>query len=382
MGTWVAVAVAALLGAEAPAGDARQRLKAVGEELTQEQLDVERLLSQEGSLLQAIDGAALDAEAAEAALAQAKARHVAALTRLGAARAREEAAQATAAARLEVLLPRLRAWQRLSPGRRAELLLSAGGAQEAAHRAAALRLILGHDLAELRGTLAELKVAKSERVEVAALSAELARRGAESLAAGAEAKARRARHTALLAAVREERGLHERAAKELAGAQDHLSAVVVALPAERMVSTDFSDSRGSLPAPVEGHIEIGFGPILNPRFNTTTLQKGIDFRAPQGTPVRAVHRGRVVHAGWFSGYGNLLIIDHGDGYFTLFAHLATLKPAVNDLVEVGDEVATVGDTGSLKGPYLYFEIRHHGEAIDPALWFAPPREPAAPAAPL
>jgi septal ring factor EnvC (AmiA/AmiB activator) len=112
---------------------------------------------------------------------------------------------------------------------------------------------------------------------------------------------------------------------------------------------------------------------LNPRFNTTTLQKGLDFRAPEGADVRSIHQGRIVHAGWFQGYGNLVIVDHGDGYFSLFAHLASLKHEVNDLVEAGEVLGTVGATGSLKGPYLYFEIRHHGEPLDPAPWLLRPQ---------
>jgi septal ring factor EnvC (AmiA/AmiB activator) len=67
-----------------------------------------------------------------------------------------------------------------------------------------------------------------------------------------------------------------------------------------------------------------------------------------------------------------MILDHGDGYYSLFAHLATIGKQVDDLVAAGDELGTVGATGSLKGPYLYFEIRRHGQALDPAAWMAPP----------
>jgi septal ring factor EnvC (AmiA/AmiB activator) len=68
--------------------------------------------------------------------------------------------------------------------------------------------------------------------------------------------------------------------------------------------------------------------------------------------VRAVWDGRVVHAGWFKGYGNLMIVDHGNGIFSLMAHLDQLERAVGDSIRAGDEVGTVGDTGSLKGAYL------------------------------
>jgi septal ring factor EnvC (AmiA/AmiB activator) len=108
--------------------------------------------------------------------------------------------------------------------------------------------------------------------------------------------------------------------------------------------------------------------VLNPKFNTMTVQNGVDISAAQGAPVRAVAPGRVVHAGWFKGYGNIVIVDHGDGYHTLVAHLATMQTAMGEEVDADSILGTVGDTGSLKGPYLYFEIREKGRPIDPKLW--------------
>jgi septal ring factor EnvC (AmiA/AmiB activator) len=80
--------------------------------------------------------------------------------------------------------------------------------------------------------------------------------------------------------------------------------------------------------------------------------------------------GRVVHAGWFKGYGNLIIVDHGGGYHTLVAHLATMRTAMGEDVEAGEVLGTVGDSGSLKGPYLYFELREKGKPVDPRPWLA------------
>jgi septal ring factor EnvC (AmiA/AmiB activator) len=115
-------------------------------------------------------------------------------------------------------------------------------------------------------------------------------------------------------------------------------------------------------------VEVGFGKVVNPRFNTVTVQKGLDIRAPAGAPVYAVAPGKVAYAGWLRGYGHLLILDHGDGYHSLMAHLATLRPALGASVSAGEPVGTVGDTGSLKGAYLYFEIRKGGRAVDPKPW--------------
>jgi murein DD-endopeptidase MepM/ murein hydrolase activator NlpD len=120
----------------------------------------------------------------------------------------------------------------------------------------------------------------------------------------------------------------------------------------------------------QGKIEVRFGRAVDPRFGTVTLQTGIDVRAPVGTPVRAVWDGRVAHAGWFKGFGNLLIVDHGDGVYSLMAHLDLLQKALGDTVRAGEEVGTVGETGSLKGPYLYFELRDGQRPIDPEPWLS------------
>ena len=97
-------------------------------------------------------------------------------------------------------------------------------------------------------------------------------------------------------------------------------------------------------------------------------------RAPLGTPVRAVWDGKVVHAGWFKGYGNLIILDHGDGIFSLMAHLDQMERSQDEQVHAGDRVGTVGDSGSLKGAYLYFELRDGQKPLDPERWVSRSRK--------
>jgi septal ring factor EnvC (AmiA/AmiB activator) len=132
----------------------------------------------------------------------------------------------------------------------------------------------------------------------------------------------------------------------------------------------FAGRKGKLTAPADGPVSVGFGKVVNPKFNTVTIQNGVDIEAPAGAPVHAVAPGRVVHAGWFKGYGNLIIVDHGGGYHTLVAHLATMRTAMGEDVEAGEVLGTVGDSGSLKGPYLYFELREKGKPVDPRPWLA------------
>lgn len=136
-------------------------------------------------------------------------------------------------------------------------------------------------------------------------------------------------------------------------------------------SSGFRARRGQLPAPVKGVVEVGFGKVVNARFKTVTEQKGLDVRAPEGSQVSSVGQGIVAYVGWLKGYGNLVIVDHGSSYHSLYAHLAEAQVEVGQAIEEGDALGLVGDTGSLKGTYLYFEIRKNGEAVDPLPWLKP-----------
>jgi len=121
----------------------------------------------------------------------------------------------------------------------------------------------------------------------------------------------------------------------------------------------FQALKGRLPLPVAGRIETDAG-----------KRRGICLKAPLGAIVRGVYRGRVVYAGWFKGYGNLLIIDHGDKFHTVMGYASELLKGKDDWVETGEPVARVGSTGSLGGPSLYFEIRDAGMPVNPLDWFS------------
>jgi murein DD-endopeptidase MepM/ murein hydrolase activator NlpD len=112
----------------------------------------------------------------------------------------------------------------------------------------------------------------------------------------------------------------------------------------------------------------GFGRETHPRFGTETLRTGIDIEAPEGTPIRAVAAGGVAYRGWLKGYGNLLVLDHGDGYYTLYAHASQILVDEGDQVKGGELIGRVGETGSVEGPRLHFEVRYQSRAEDPQLW--------------
>jgi len=132
--------------------------------------------------------------------------------------------------------------------------------------------------------------------------------------------------------------------------------------------SSFPAFKGLLKMPVRGNIVRFFGTYKNDKFNVTNFSSGIDIRAKRGEPVAAVSDGKIIYSSWFKGYGNMIIIDHGSSYYTLYAHLEEVFRAKGAEIETGEVIATVGDTGSLTGPNLHFEVRHHGKPVDPLDW--------------
>ena len=127
----------------------------------------------------------------------------------------------------------------------------------------------------------------------------------------------------------------------------------------------FRDAKGQLPLPVQAKITAFYG---SPKNKGDLRWKGVFMAAPLGREVRAVFHGRVAYADWLRGFGLLLILEHGDGYMTLYGHNQGLYSKLGDWVEAGQVIGLVGNTGGVSEPGLYFEIRHNGEPHDPLQW--------------
>lgn len=216
---------------------------------------------------------------------------------------------------------------------------------------------LDAELADNRRALA----ARGERLEavateLAARSATLAEQMSERAALVARLDKRFASEQARLATLAQDRAHAERTLREV---QERLARLERPPP-----STAIEQTRGELPWPVQGSIvstfQEGEGVHLN----------GLLIQAAAGTPVQAVHAGRVVFADWMRGFGNLLIVDHGDRVMTLHAHLQHFEVPVGAAVSRGDTLGAVGDSGGQQRPGLYFEVRRGGDPIDPRRWIA------------
>jgi len=169
----------------------------------------------------------------------------------------------------------------------------------------------------------------------------------------------------LLRSIQNQKVVYRKVIVELEERSRELQAFIDKLEREKTatayVRTKPEVSRGKLISPVQGNVISLF---------KEKGQNGIEIKAPLGTEVHAVLPGKVLYADWFKGFGNVMIIDHGDQTFTVSGYCSQLLKKSGDLVAQGEPVALVGSAGSLKGPCLYFEIRHRGRPQDPMGWIS------------
>lgn len=156
----------------------------------------------------------------------------------------------------------------------------------------------------------------------------------------------------------------EELARALAARKPARPAPGTTLPGPRTGSA-FERLKGRLQAPVRGEVTERFG---TPRADSGLAWRGLFIRAPAGREVKAVAAGRVVFADWLRGFGNLLILDHGDGFMSLYGNNEILVSQLGDPVRGGETVATVGSSGGSEAAGLYFELRYQGRPFDPSAW--------------
>jgi septal ring factor EnvC (AmiA/AmiB activator) len=253
-----------------------------------------------------------------------------------------------------------------------QVLFASADLPEMLVRMGQLRRLLTYDSELVAGSQEEYA-----RAQALALESEAARQKSEA------AHSRMTRRNAALSAERVARAetldavqldrVRERALLvELEEAARTLQQTLARFKARRAEypGASFAQRKGALVRPVRGRVRRAFGKLVDPRYQTEIFHKGLEIQADRGDRVRAVAPGRVRLAGWFRGYGKLVIVDHGDGYFTVSGHLDDVYVEVGDSVDEGDTLGTVGETGSLQGPGLYFEVRRGSGPLNPAEWLA------------
>ncbi|GMR04474.1 MAG: peptidoglycan DD-metalloendopeptidase family protein [Thermodesulfobacteriota bacterium] len=271
------------------------------------------------------------------------------------------------------LAMRLRAMYKMRNGEIVNMAFSPGlkDSTDLGRRHKYMTLITEYDSVLLGKYEENLSKLESEKKTLVGLKGRLesARRGLVS--GKREKEALKGDRVALLVAVREEKDGRLKMVGELEKAARDLTALLDGLKGGRDARlTGFAAMKGRLAMPVRGSVTSHFGKVRHPKFKTITFNKGIIIDTPAGRPVKSVYRGRVIYTGWLKGYGQIMIIDHGGGFYTLFAHLESILKDRGAAVAKGEEIAIVGDSGPYAEAGLYFEIRKKGVPQDPMKWFA------------
>jgi septal ring factor EnvC (AmiA/AmiB activator) len=270
----------------------------------------------------------------------------------------------------QALAKQLAALYRVGPTPQLKLLLNQGNPAELDRMQAYLnRLTQARQarieaIAKLDTALADTEAELATRqqrlntlsAELESQSAALAERTAQRRAIVATLDSRVQSEEQRLASLKQEREHAQRALQQIRQEMARLD--------EPTPSTQIRRTQGDLPWPVQGTISAAYHGQEGVHYN------GIVIKASAGTPVTAVHAGRVVFADWMRGFGNLLIIDHGDHVMTLYAHMQRFSARPGQRVTKGDEIGRVGDSGGQAQASLYFEVRQSGEPINPQRWIA------------
>ena len=171
--------------------------------------------------------------------------------------------------------------------------------------------------------------------------------------------------------IKEKKSLNIKTRKELVAASNNLNKLIKKLLV-KLVSgegLEISDKKGRLKLPLNGPILNKFGRKRVKEYDSYIVYNGINVKAIKGTHVKAVFDGKILFAGELEGYGNLVIVGHGNKYHSLYGHLDDINVSVNKVVKTGEIIGLSGDSGSLEGEVLYFELRKNGKPIQPLPWF-------------
>jgi septal ring factor EnvC (AmiA/AmiB activator) len=257
------------------------------------------------------------------------------------------------------------------------VIFSSHSYPELSQRTKFISMILSSDIQIIHQFFEQLSLIRTKKTTLKENQKALEKVKTHILKKKSQINKQKRKKTALLKKIRNEKQIYQIAVRELEKSSHELQSLIDRLKREITVKKKpfipkdgkgFATLKGKLLFPVSGKIISHYGNHIDPQLNTVIFQKGIEISTKQGEEIRAIYEGTVLYADWFKGYGNIIIIDHGDSYYTLSAHVSKVFKSVGERVEAGEVIALAGDTGSLKGTCLYFELRHHGKPLNPLQW--------------
>jgi len=233
-------------------------------------------------------------------------------------------------------------------------------------------------LAQYQGKIISNYMENLDQLETAEKELQTKKKEASRLIKNAEKKrkelqAQERKNRALITEIKKNKKLHLQTLEELKVRAQQLIILI-----EKLLKEEISfpinliplyEKKGKLPWPIEGKVTTEFGLQRHPQFKTITMNNGIEISPRKNyVIVRAIHPGKVVYSDYFQGYGNLIIVDHGMSYYSLYGHCSDILVKKGDLVKAEHPIALVGDIGSLEGDSVYFEIRFKTKPLNPLQW--------------
>jgi len=353
-----------------------KELQKIQSEIEEHRAKSKELSKQESGIARRLSSLEKEIELSEKFIRELEKRETLLSERIDSLRTRVGLEKIALASQNDRLMQRLRRLYMREPHFSWEVLLGSENVHEMLEKYKYLMLIAEWDaklLREVRGRKAGLEHEQAVLTEALADVASL--KDTKTRESDQLKRSKRER-MGMLAQIKNEKSQTEKAIKDLEEAQAELRDLISMLEKKRLdeMSTlpdlgDFSKLKGRLMRPVNGPIVRAFGKNRHPRFGTVTFNSGIDIQANPGTPIRAVATGVVEFIDWIAGYGKCIILNHGGGYYTLYAHLSSTFVDKGAKITGGDVIAEVGDSGSLEGFGCHFEIRKSKEALDPMEWF-------------
>ena len=229
--------------------------------------------------------------------------------------------------------------------------------------------IARHENRVLNNYRANLRSLDEKTRQLENLKADLSRNSQKIKSKENELDAEKKSKERLLASVRNEKVSHQKMLSELNEASKKLLEIIQeSSKTDTYSGTGFTSYKGRLPWPAPGKIAVPYGTHKDPQFDTPVFRNGIHIESENNADARSVYQGKVIFAEWFKGFGQLVIVNHGSGYHTLYGNLSEIFSQVGDIIKVNQVIGKVGTSGILNAPGLYFEIRYKGKPLDPAQW--------------
>ena len=284
----------------------------------------------------------------------------------------------------EILARRLRNLYKYGAGRELEFLLSTQSFAQLLTRWDFLVMVAEQDRVLLEGIQTEKERVEASQQRLERNLTEVQRNALRTTRENQRLASLRQERQQSVRTIQTQRQAYEAAAAELEKTARAIQRLLAQLERKRREESDRAHTEGRVPQPFTGNFAQGqgrlawpvrgsvigrFGPEVHPKWGTRIQNNGVDIEVAIGTPVRAVAKGRVDYVSEdFGTYGEMVILNHGDGYYTLYGHLSSIAVSVGQEVQSGQLIAQSGDSGSLKGPVLHFEVRKGGASLDPESW--------------